>query len=160
MYLLFSVCGMYYGIAALILSCAASAFMFPAGMLYLLFFAPHAFLCFIMSKIRLKPVFKYALRYAVLLVFCNISLFVLHKAAMLVMFDMERILDTLGGYAVLTVVFSAVFIIYDLLFQNIRKAVSAMPVVKKHFLKDQKKPAKPIKPGKPDKPDADDIFKR
>lgn len=139
---------------ALILSCAASAFMFPAGMLYLLFFAPHAFLCYIMSKVRLRPVFKYALRYAVLLVFCNVSLLALYKAAMLVMFNIESIIETLGGYVVLAVVFSAAFIIYDLLFQNIRKAVSAMPFIKKYFHKDQKSPAKPVKP------DADEIYKR
>lgn len=99
---------------------------------YIILFAPHAAIAFLLDKLKLKiKIIKYIIRYSIMLLFFNVALRGIFEIANAVLFDMDRFVSLVGGYYfVLAIIMSVVFVIYDQAFGWVFKHLAKSKILK------------------------------
>lgn len=126
-------CGFMWGFLLALICCSVSAAMFPTGFVYIFFAAPHGFVCWLLSKIKLKnPFIKYPLKYLILIVFFSAALVGIYFLADAVLFStaLPVMADIVGGYALFTLVATVIFIAYHELFMAGYREIMKLKVLR------------------------------
>lgn len=94
-------------------------------------FAPYSLAAFFLNKLKISnKVIGYMIRYSILLVLFNVSLFTVFKLAGTVLFDMAQFAKIIGGYFVFALIMSAIFILFDQVFIYLYKMLIKSKIFK------------------------------
>jgi len=127
--LVFDACGAKYGLISFAFTGSVSAFLIPFGFTYLLFFAPYSVsVCLLTQYLGQKfttkdkkttQVLRYLIRLPVSLLIFNLGLWAIYRLAPLILFDMGRIAEMIGGVAVFWLICNTAFLVFDMLYTRV-----------------------------------------